>query len=112
MKATMIHKSLISAALLGLTLTVSAAQAAAPPKSVNQRQQAQRDRIQAGRKSGELTRVEAERLRARQAQTRRQEARYRASGDKLTAAERAKLQRELNEDAKVIRNQKTDAQDR
>ena len=119
MKVTMItenraklQKCFVSAALLGLTLTVSAAQAAPPSKSLNARQAEQRRRIEQGKKSGELTRAESLRLRAREAQTRRQEARYRASGGRLTPAERARLQRDLNHDSKAIHGQKHDSQDR
>lgn len=110
MNLTMTRKCLVPAAFLGVMLTASVAQAD-PQRSINARQAQQRERLQQGSRSGELTYAERQRLQARQAQTRRQEARYRQSGGKLTLAERLRLERELKKDSKAIRNNKNDRRD-
>ena len=96
-------------ALMGLSFTLTAAHAA-PPQTLNERQREQRERIQQGRRSGELTRAERARLAAREAEIRRREARYRKSGGRMTAAERARLERELNQTSRAIHHQKHDRQ--
>lgn len=58
---------------------------------INQRQDSQKDRIVQGWKSDDLTRGEAARLVQQQRKIARAEARMRASGDGLTAAERTRL---------------------
>ena len=106
---TKLQKYIVPAALLGLTLSVTAAQAA-PPHNIDKREHEQHKRIVEGRKSGALTHAESLRLRAREAQTRHQEARYRHSGGKLTTAERIRLEHGLNHDSKAIYHQKHDPQ--
>lgn len=81
------------------------------PTSVNQRQQEQRERIEQGVKSGELTWRETAKLAREQRHIKKEEARYRSDGD-LTARERADLQRDLNKASRDIHEQKHDAQDR
>lgn len=95
--------------LLGLGLTASLASAQAPTttppdhKSVNQRLENQRDRIQAGRKDGQLTKGEATHLRADDAAIRAQERVYRRANDgKLTRGERKQLNHELNKSSRQI----------
>jgi len=61
--------------------------------------------------SGEVTRVEAAKLRSEQRQIRRTERRAKADG-KVTRRERANLQRKQNQASRDIRRQKHDAQER
>jgi hypothetical protein len=96
--------------LLGLGLTASLASAQAPTttpdpdhKSVNQRLENQRDRIQAGKKDDQLTKGEATHLRADDAAIRAQERVYRKANDgKLTKGERKQLNRELDKSSRQI----------
>jgi CRISPR/Cas system-associated endoribonuclease Cas2 len=83
-----------------------------PNNSINERQQNQRERIQQGVRSGELTPVEAARIRNQEAQIRLNEARARQSGGEFTPQERARIQRQLNRESRRIYRQKHDAQDR
>ena len=78
---------------------------------VNQRQHNQRERIQPGVKSGELTRRETGRLVHEQREVRQLEREYKSDGT-LTGAERRDLHQEQNEASRHIYNQKHDAQDR
>ncbi len=80
--------------------------------SINDRQHDQQQRIRQGVRSGELTRSEARRLEMEQARIRRDEARARRSGGRLTPRERARIQRELNHSSRDIRREKHDRQDR
>jgi hypothetical protein len=79
---------------------------------VNERQRNQQQRIRQGVRSGELTGVEAARLRRQDAQIRLNEARARQSGGEFTPQERARIQRQLNRENRRIYRQKHDAQDR
>ncbi len=83
-----------------------------PNNGINERQQNQRERIQQGVRSGELTPVEAARIRRQEAQIRLNEARARQSGGEFTPQERARIQRQLNRESRRIYRQKHDAQDR
>jgi hypothetical protein len=83
-----------------------------PNNTINERQDNQRDRIRQGVQSGELTRVEAARLRRQDAQIRLNEARARQSGGEFTPRERARIQRQLDRESRRIYRQKHDAQDR
>jgi hypothetical protein len=83
-----------------------------PNNGVNERQENQRDRIRQGVQSGELTGVEAARLRREQAQIKLNEARARQSGGEFTHRERARIQRQLNRSNRHIYRQKHDRQDR
>jgi hypothetical protein len=83
-----------------------------PNNGINERQQNQRQRIRQGVQSGELTPVEAARLRRQDAQIRLNEARARQSGGEFTPQERARIQRQLNRESRRIYRQKHDAQDR
>ena len=78
---------------------------------VNARQHNQRDRIQQGVKSGELTRRETGKLVHEQRDVRQLEREYKSDGT-LTGAERRDLHQEQNEASRHIYNQKHDEQDR
>jgi hypothetical protein len=80
--------------------------------NLNARQREQQQRIRAGVRSGELTRLEAARLQTEQARIRAAETRARRSGGVFTARERVHLQRELNQSSRHIYRQKRDRQDR
>src|SRR5689334_5330558 len=104
----------ISAALLtlaGVFAVVSASQAGTRDPRVNQRQHNQRERIQQGVKSGELTRRETGRLVEEQRDVRQLERAYKSDGT-LTGAERRDLQHEQNQASRDIYRQKHDGQDR
>ena len=84
---------------------------AAPSEaSINGRECRQRERIQEGRQSGQLTNHEAARLAREQARIRREEHRYRANDDRLGPRERANLQRDLNRANRRICRQTHDGQ--
>lgn len=78
---------------------------------VNARQHNQRERIQQGVASGELTRRETGRLAAEQRDIRQLERAYKSDGA-LTGAERRDLQHEQNQASRDIYQQKHDGQDR
>jgi Skp family chaperone for outer membrane proteins len=101
-------------ALVGVLAVVSASQAdTRRPRDpgVNARQHNQRERIQQGIRSGELTRRETGKLVREQRDVRRLEREYKADGT-LTGAERRDLHQEQNEASRHIYNQKHDEQDR
>ena len=86
-----------------VALTASGAFAQAPIHTINQRQENQKDRLQAGRKDDQLTQAEATRLRAEEAGIRAQEkVERKANGGTLTAGEKAQLNRELNRTSRQI----------
>lgn len=87
------------------------AQTGRHPYNVNHREARQQRRIREGARSGELTAKEAYKLEKQQYKLRRTEARYRRSGGRLTASERAKLQRQENRSSRSIYRQKHDRQD-
>jgi len=79
-------------------------------QEINQRKENQQDRIAQGVKSGQLTARETEHLEAREAHINRQEARMKAAnGGRLTAAERAKINREQNRTSRAIYRDKHNA---
>lgn len=78
---------------------------------VNARQQHQRQRVQQGVRSGELTRRETRGLVHEQRDIRQLEREYKSDGT-LTAAERRDLHHEQNQASRHIYRQKHDAQDR
>jgi hypothetical protein len=78
---------------------------------VNARQHNQRERIQQGVASGELTRRETGRLAGEQRDIRQLERAYKSDGA-LTGAERRDLQHEQNQASRDIYQQKHDGQDR
>jgi len=82
-----------------------------PATEVGRREKLQQDRIAGGIASGQLTPAEVQRLEAREAVLRRQIAEDRAAnGGKLTAEERAQVNKELTEISVRIHRQKHDGQ--
>lgn len=75
------------------------------PKTINERQQNQRERVKDGIQDDELTKKETARLLREQNQIRRQERRFRSDGD-FTRIERARVQRNLNQSSRHIRRAK------
>lgn len=88
----------------------SAAQTKHRSWSVNSRESRQQRRIYQGARSGSLTAKETYRLERQQAQIRRQEAKYRRSGNGLSARERYRLEHRLNQTNRRIYSQKHDRQ--
>jgi Skp family chaperone for outer membrane proteins len=101
------------AALAALTCTAAFAQADAGVRDpgVNARQHNQRERIQQGVQSGELTRRETRNVAEEQRDVRQLERAYKSDGT-LTGAERRDLHHEQNQASRDIYQQKHDAQDR
>ena len=89
---------------------ILAAQAQHTPR-VDQRQEAQRHRIQNGVKTGELTRVEAADARHGQRSIKRAECRAKADG-MVTPQERARLNHKQNKAGRQLQRNKHDAQER
>jgi hypothetical protein len=91
----------------------AAAKNTARPKTpvINEREHNQQERIRQGIKSGELTRSEAVRLEDQEAKIRVNE-KFAASDGKITPAERARVEKELNKTSRNIYQQKHDNQDR
>ena len=75
------------------------------------RQENQKDRIKDGVQSGELTKAEAAKARAQQANIKQAEAKAKSDGV-VSAAERAKLDAKQDKASKSIRRNKNDAQKR
>ena len=78
---------------------------------VDQRQENQRERIQSGVVSGELTRNEAVDARKDQRKIRRTERRAKADGT-VTTRERARIEHKQNKASRKLRRNKHDAQER
>lgn len=79
-------------------------------REINARKENQQDRIAQGVKSGQLTAGETARLESREAHINRQEARMKAdNGGRLTAADRAKINREQNQTSRAIYRDKHNA---
>lgn len=101
-------KRLVVALALGTMVVSGAAMAAAP---VNVRQLNQERRIDAGLRSGKLTRMEAEHLRAQQASIRAEVARMRARHPHgLTEGDKQRLTALQDQADRGILKQKDDAQ--
>jgi len=77
-------------------------------RGIEARQAEQQRRIDQGIRSGQLTPLEAKRLEAQQAHIEELEGRLRASGGRLTPAERARLERDLNRSSRAIYREKHD----
>lgn len=101
---------LMVAGVMGVASS-SQAEAGVRDPGVNARQQNQRQRIQQGVRSGELTRRETGALVHEQRDVRQLERAYKSDGE-LTRAERVDLHQEQNQASRDIYNQKHDAQDR
>lgn len=101
---------LMVAGVMGVASS-SQAEAGVRDPGVNARQQNQRQRIQQGVRSGELTRRETGALAHEQRDVRQLERAYKSDGE-LTRAERVDLHQEQNQASRDIYDQKHDAQDR
>jgi len=98
--------------LLAATFVLGAsAISLAGPRGVNAREHREQQRINQGIRSGELTRREARRVEAGLSRVRIDERFARLDG-RVTPAERARLERELNHESRFIYRQKHDGQDR
>ncbi len=104
--------SLALAAIVFPAAVTQAQTANTHSSGINARERRQQQRIRQGERSGELTRREAARLEANQARINVDEAYARRSGNHLTAAERRRLQVELNRSNQAIYQQKHDEQER
>jgi hypothetical protein len=107
----MFKKIALTAVALISVSGVLATTAAADTPVLNQRQHNQAQRIGQGVRSGELTRPETRRLVHGQRELRRDERRAKSDGV-VTDRERARLQREADQQSRRIYRQKHDAQDR
>lgn len=97
-------------AATALSVLVSGAALAGTPR-LDQREHNQRQRIEQGVRSGELTRPEAHRLVHGQVHLRRMEAKAKSDGV-VTRRERARLEYSADKQSVRIHRQKHDAQDR
>jgi Skp family chaperone for outer membrane proteins len=106
-------KTTIALALAAFMIPVFAqtppARDPAATPGIDKRQAMQQKRIDEGVKSGALTGREAERLQKREAKIEADKQAAKADG-KVTAAERKKLNRELDSTSRAIHHQKHDAQ--
>lgn len=98
-------------ALLAVAGLIATGPIFAGTPALDHREHNQAQRIRQGVASGELTRPETRRLVRGEARLHRNEARAKSDGV-VTAAERARLQREANVESRRIYRQKHDAQDR
>lgn len=96
---------------LAAALMIVVAPALADTPVLDQRQERQRERIQQGWQSGELTRRETAGLVRGQQQLRRMEHRAEADGT-VTSRERHRLQQQANVQSRHIYRQKHDGQSR
>lgn len=98
---TTMKKLILSFVLLMFTLPAAAQQ------EINQREADQQQRIDQGIKSGALTDKEATHLQNQEGRIDKQEGRMEAKdGGKLTAADKKKLNRELNRESRRIYREK------
>ena len=95
--------SLLTVAPAAFAQTPERPQRPQRPAGINARQERQVDRIRAGRRAGEVTNAEAQRLRQAERQIQREEQRLRRSGDGLSRREYGKIQRDLNQAGRAIR---------
>ena len=107
-ETTMNISKIVMPLLLGALLLPVAANA----QGINNRRENQRDRIQQGVRSGELTHREARRLNRREARISRTERRDSRYGGHLTPAQRANIQRRLSRTNRAIYSQKHNRQER
>ena len=102
-----VHTALVAAGIFMMSSAANATPATRDP-GVNRRQANQAARIRAGVQSGELTHDEAEGLRGEIRAIRHEERAMKSDGT-LTAAERAKLQSDLDKSSADIHAEKHDA---
>ena len=107
MKKTL-FSALTALALLAINFSASA-QTATP--GINASQRNEQARIQQGVRSGELTRAEAARLKAREADIRQDKRAAKADGV-VTPGERHEIRKDQNQASRAIYRQKHDGQER
>lgn len=100
-------RRIVACALLAGTVGTAVADVESP--GLDKVQAQQRERIEQGLKSGELNAPETRRMIQQQRQLHRHEARAESDGE-LSAAERARLQRNAASNSRHIYRQKHDAQ--
>lgn len=100
--------SLVAVSTLAVAVPVAAS--AAPWQPINQRQDNLERRIDQGVRTGDLTRAEAQRLRAQFRDIARLERQYRRSGGGLSARERMDLDRRFDRLSQRIYAQRHDHQ--
>lgn len=100
----------LSLALVAGSVILQVQPAEAAPWGVNRRQANQQSRIYNGVRNNSLTGREAYRLQQQQFALNRKEQRFRASGNGLSASERARLQHQQNQLSQNIYHQKHDGQ--
>ena len=104
----------LAAALMGLSLAAAPAlaQNAQPkhrPMGINAREHRQAQRIKDGKKDGELTKGELDKLRGDEAAIRAKEKVYRESGNGLNKVERKDLEKDLDKTSREIYRDKHNA---
>ena len=100
-------KKIMLAALFVLAFTLASNAQNTPV--VDAREQNQKERIKDGVKDGDLTKVEAARLRKQQRNIKKTEAKAKADGD-ITPEERLRLEHKQNKASRKIAKQKHDKQ--
>lgn len=101
----------LSLSFLSMATMAGVALAGEHGAMVNQRQEKQHERIKQGIQSGELTKMEAHRMKAQQHHIRNYE-KYARSDGKIGAKEALKLEHMQNRQSHAIYKQKHDSQDR
>lgn len=99
-------------ALILTAVLAAAAPAAAQAQSINDRQADLYNRIEAGVRTGDLTRAEGERLRSEFEALTRLETQYRRTGGGISDSERRELERQLDALSRQVRVERNDRQDR
>lgn len=104
-------KKILVTGMMILMIGLAGAQAQTNTPAVDQRQENQKDRIQQGVRTGELTRAETAEAVQDQRHIRRAERRAEADGQ-VTKRERARLHRKQNKASRELKRNKHDAQSR
>ena len=104
-------KSIHKLVAIATFLIAGAALAQTADPGINARQENQKDRIQQGVQSGELTKREAKRLRTEERGIRAEERAFKSDGT-LDKTERKVLNQDLNHTSRQIYRQKHDTQTR
>jgi hypothetical protein len=107
----MSNRKILSTAAIALSMFVGSVALADGTPRLDRREHHQRDRIEQGVKSGELTRPETRRLVQGQKHLRNMEARAKSDGD-VTRLERARLEHTADKQSRRIYRQKHDGQSR
>lgn len=102
----------VAICMISLSSSLLPADAQGCKQRVNNRQNRQQARLNHGKNNGELTKAEYGRLQKRQSALALREARFRRSGNGLSAAESARLEKQQDNISKDIYHQKHDGQDR